>query len=72
MARLFKQGREEWKKKALNRQKKLHAADIKVRDLKKSRNKWKQEAKQLARQNKQLEKDAAMRQAKEEKEKKRQ
>ena len=72
VARLFQQGREEWKKKALNRQKKLQAADIKVRDLKKSRNKWKQEAKQLARQNKQLEKDAAMRQAKEEKEKKRQ
>ncbi len=71
LARLFKQGRDKWKKKALDRQKKLQAADIKVRDLEKSRDKWKQEAKELARQNKQLEKDAALRRVEAEKEKKR-
>ena len=71
LARLFKQGREKWKKKALVRQKKLQAADIKMRDLEKSRDKWKQEAKELAKQNKQLEKDAVMRQAESEKGKKR-
>ncbi len=71
LVRLFRQGREKWKKKALDRQKKLQAADIKVRDLEKSRDKWKQEAKELARQNKQLEKDAALRRVEAEKEKKR-
>ena len=71
LARLFKQGREKWKKKALDRQKKLEAADIKVRDLEKSRDKWKQEAKELAKQNKQLERDALIRKAEAEKEKKR-
>ena len=70
LARLFKQGREKWKKKALDRQKKLQAVDIKVRDLEKSRDKWKQEAKKLVQKNKQLEKDAAMRQAEAEKKKK--
>ncbi len=71
LVRLFRQGREKWKKKALDRQKKLQAADIKVRDLEKSRDKWKQEAKELAKQNKQLEKDAALRRVEAEKEKKR-
>jgi len=71
LARLFRQGREKWKKKALDRQKKLQAADIKVRDLEKSRDKWKREAKELAKQNKQWEKDAVLRQAEAEKEKKR-
>ena len=58
LARLFKQRREKWKKKALDRQKKLEFADVKMRDLEKSRDKWKQEAKELAKRNKQLEKDA--------------
>jgi len=59
-------------KESVEQIKKLQAADIKVRDLEKSRDKWKQEAKKLAQQNKQLEKEAAMRQAKAEKGKKRQ
>jgi len=70
LARLFKQGREKWKKKALDRQKKLEFADVKMRDLEKSRDKWKQEAKELAKRNKQLERDALIRQAEIEKKKK--
>ncbi len=45
LARLFKQGREKWRKKALDRQKKLESADIRIRDLEKSRDKWKREVK---------------------------
>jgi len=71
LARLFKQGREKWKKKALDRQKKLESADVKMRDLEKSRDKWKQEAKELAKRNKQLEKEAVMWQVEAEKKKKR-
>ncbi len=71
LARLFKQGREKWRKKALDRQKKLESADIRIRDLEKSRDKWKREAKEVGKQNKQLEKDAMMRQTELEKEKKR-
>ncbi len=71
LARLFKQGREKWRKKALDRQKKLESADIRIRDLEKSRDKWKREAKEVGKQNKQLEKDAMMRQTELDKEKKR-
>jgi len=71
LVRLFKQSREKWKKKALDRQKKLRDADVKVRDLKESRDKWKEEAKELAKQNKRLEEEAATKQAETEKEKKR-
>ena len=44
LIRLFKQGRENWKKIALERQQKLRALEIKVRDLSQSREKWKQRA----------------------------
>ncbi len=44
---LFKDGREKWKQRALSKQKKLRAMDIKVRDLALSREKWKEKAKQL-------------------------
>ena len=71
LARLFKQSREKWKKKALDRQKRLRDADVKVRDLKESRDKWKQEAKELEKRNKRLEKEAVTQQAELEKEKKR-
>jgi hypothetical protein len=71
LARLFKQGREKWKTKALDRQKRLQDADIRVRDLEKSRDKWKREAKELEKRNQQLANDAVMQQADAEKEKKR-
>ena len=44
---LFKEGREKWKERALSKQKKLRAMDIKVRDLALSREKWKEKALQL-------------------------
>ena len=44
---LFKEGREKWKERALSKQKKLRAMDIKVRDLALSREKWKEKAVQL-------------------------
>ena len=44
LIRLFKQGRENWKKTALERQNKLRALEVKVRDLSKSRENWKKRA----------------------------
>ena len=44
---LFKEGREKWKERALSKQKKLRAMDIKVRDISLSRENWKEKAKQL-------------------------
>ena len=44
---LFKEGREKWKERALSKQKKLRAMEIKVRDISLSREKWKEKAKQL-------------------------
>lgn len=44
---LFKDAREKWRKRALSKQKKLRAMDIKVRDIAVSREKWKEKAKQL-------------------------
>ena len=44
LARLFHKGRDSWKEKALDRQKKVRALEIKVRDLSGSREHWKQRA----------------------------
>ena len=44
LARLFQKGRDSWKEKALDRQKKVRALEIKVRDLSVSRENWKQRA----------------------------
>ena len=44
---LFKDGREKWKERALSKQKKLRAMEIKVRDISLSREKWKEKALQL-------------------------
>ena len=44
LANLFKVAREKWKKRALSRQKKLRAMEIKVRDISLSREKWKEKA----------------------------
>ncbi len=54
LARLFKQGREKWKKRAAEKQKKIRALEIKVRDVSRSREKWKQEAKETKEALKQL------------------
>lgn len=47
LVNLFKDAREKWRKRALSKQKKLRAMDIKVRDISLSREKWKEKAKQL-------------------------
>ncbi len=44
---LFKNGREKWKERALSKQKKLRAMEIKVRDISLSREKWKEKALEL-------------------------
>ncbi len=44
---LFKDGREKWKQRALSKQKKLRAMEIKVRDISLSREKWKEKALKL-------------------------
>ena len=44
LARLFRNGRDNWKEKALEKQKKLRALEIKVRDLSASRENWKNRA----------------------------
>mgnify|MGYP001506871810 CR=1 FL=1 len=45
LAKLFHQGRNNWKQRALEKQKKLRALEIKVRDLSASRDYWKNRAK---------------------------
>jgi len=67
MARLFKESREAWKEKALERQKRLRAFDVKVRDITKSRDKWKEKTKELEERVKQLEKEVEKQEAKAEK-----
>jgi hypothetical protein len=44
LARLFKQGRDNWKEKALEKQEKMRSLEIKVRDLSNSRANWKARA----------------------------
>ncbi|PSB00470.1 hypothetical protein [Merismopedia glauca] len=44
LARLFRAGRDNWKEKALGKQKKIRALEIKVRDLSASREYWKNRA----------------------------
>ena len=47
LANLFKDAREKWKQRALLKQKKLRAMEIKVRDISLSRKKWKEKALKL-------------------------
>lgn len=44
LVRLFQKGRDNWKEKALEKQKKVRALEIKVRDLSDSRELWKSRA----------------------------
>lgn len=44
LARLFKKSRDAWKAKALEKQRRLRAAQVKVRDLEQSREQWKKRA----------------------------
>ena len=47
LVKVFKDGREKWKQRALLKQKKLRAMEVKVRDLSLSREKWKEKALKL-------------------------
>lgn len=44
LANLFKQSRDLWKQRATEKQKKLRAQEIRIRDLEKSREQWKSRA----------------------------
>jgi hypothetical protein len=44
LARLFKRSRNAWKTKALDKQQRLRAAQVRIRDLEKSRAYWKERA----------------------------
>jgi hypothetical protein len=50
----FHESRENWKEKALLKQKMLRAAEINIRDLEKSREQWKQRAKTAEKELKEL------------------
>lgn len=54
LVRYFKDSRDNWKKKALEKQKKLRLLEQKVRDLEKSREQWKYKAKESEKQVKKL------------------
>ena len=41
---MFRKGRDNWKERALEKQKKLRASEVKVRDLLASRDYWKKRA----------------------------
>lgn len=57
LAKLFKQSRDMWKERALEKQKKLRSQAIRIRDLETSRDRWKHRAQEA---------EAALRQAPEE------
>lgn len=44
LARLFKKSRDAWKAKSLDKQRRLRAAQVKIRDLEQSRERWKRRA----------------------------
>lgn len=44
LANLFKRGRDVWKQRATEKQKKLRVQEIRIRDLEKSRELWKRRA----------------------------
>ena len=57
LVRLFQQSREQWKQRAADKQKKLRAMEIKVRDLSARREHWKKKAMLAIEQERQLEKE---------------
>lgn len=57
LVRLFQQSREQWKQRAADKQQKLRAMEIKVRDLSASREHWKKRAMLAIEQQRQLEKE---------------
>ena len=64
LASWFKESRDNWKKRQLRSQKELRKANIKIRDLVKSRENWKAKAKKYQGQIKQLEEEKKLLQKK--------
>ncbi len=64
LASWFLESRNKWKKKTIYKQKELRKAGIKIRDLQKSREKWKAKAKKYQAQIKQLEEEKKLLQKK--------
>lgn len=60
LVHLFQKSREQWKQKAAEKQKKLRAMEVKVRDLSASREYWKERALKAEQQQRQLEKEIEM------------
>jgi len=52
LVNFFESSRDKWKQKAINRHKKIRALEVKVRDLKKSRENWKNKSKEAVVPNK--------------------
>ncbi|MGK7925110.1 MAG: hypothetical protein AB4290_07665 [Spirulina sp.] len=65
LVRYLKSSRDNWKEKALEKQKKLRAIEQKVRDVEKSREKWKNRAKEAEKEIKKLKKEREESQKKE-------
>jgi len=57
LVRLFQKSREQWKQRAAEKQKKLRAMEVKIRDLSASREDWKSRALEAEQQQRQLEKE---------------
>lgn len=57
LVRLFQKGREQWRKRAAEKQKKMRGMEIKIRDLSKSRDLWKEKAVEAQRQKEQLQQE---------------
>ena len=57
LARLFQKGREQWRKRATEKQKKMRGMEIKIRDLSPSRDLWKSKALSAQQQKEQLEQE---------------
>ncbi len=64
LASWFLESRNNWKEKALNKQKELRKAGIKIRDLENSREKWKAKAKEWMAKVKKLEEETKLLQKK--------
>jgi hypothetical protein len=57
LVRLFQKGREQWRKRATEKQKKMRVIEIKIRDLSASRDLWKSKALSAQQQKEQLEQE---------------
>jgi hypothetical protein len=57
LAQWFEESRDNWKEKALRKQKKLRKLEVKIRDLENSREEWKKRAKKAEKELEKREED---------------